>query len=652
MLGILLIVDLMALALVVYLVRGQRDFLRESVLIGFVLWSSGVLASTEGFSLFHVLGFGEILIFWIMVLVFCLVFISRKWGTVETKRLFYPARGSNGAGDVRPWPFLEKAFFNRIVFFSFCLGVIALFGPPNSFDAMSYHMGRVMHWIQDRGVMYYPTNITRQLFYPAFAEYVILHFQLLSGGDYWANFIQWLAMCGSLIGVSLIARELGATRRGQIIAALIAVTIPIGILEATSTQTDYVDTLWLCSFVYFFFCWRRTLGWGYVLLIGATLGLDLATKGVALVYAMPFVGWMLIEAFRRMNIKKCLMMGGTAGCVALLLYLGILYRNVVYFHGQATQFVSINDSMINTRFCLEGFLANVLRNTGLHLITPSYSVNTSIKEGIYNIASFLHINLNGKDWSFYGATFDAIDFRGIEEYLGNPLHLLLFGAVLVLFAISPRFRNRGTCFYLAACFLGWVAFNAILKWQPYHSRFHLGLFVIFTPLAGFVLERVKMRWIVSGVMGAFFLSAWVIILINVSKPILNPASIFYPQDRTFLHFIRVDSPQSVYMEYEGIASVLKKMGCKNIGVIMGQSDLEYLLWVVLNPSADPAMRIESILVNNPTASLKYPLGDFVPDAIIQLHDDRSLVNWENNTYQEVWHNTVEGERFSILMKRP
>ena len=545
-----------------------------------------------------------------------------------------------------------REYLNRIAFFSFCLGLIALLGPPNSADALSYHMPRVMHWIQDHSVAYYPTNYILQLVYPAFSEYVIMHFQLLSGGDYWANIVQWLAMCGSLVGVSLIARELGAGRRGQILSALIALTIPMGVLQATSTQTDYVDTLWLCNFIYFFFRWRKTLWWGYALLVGASLGLDLATKGVVMVYALPFLCWMLIDAIRRIPTKKFLIQAVLVMGVAGVFYAGILYRNMVFYQGHPSKFTTVNDSMVNARFCLEGFLANLLRNTGLHVITPSWDVNTGIKDGVYKIAYFLHIDLNNKDWSFVGAPFGVIDFRGIEEYLGNPLHLLFFGLILVLFASFSRFRNREAGFYLGACLLGWIAFNLILKWQPYHARFHLGIFVIFAPVAGFVMEKIKSRWIVSGVMGGLFLMAWVIVLINVSKPIFNSMSIFRPQDRTFLHFIRAESSQETYVKYELIAVALKKMGCKNIGLVMPASDWEYLLWVMLNPRSDPSIRIEEMFVNNASSALKYPLGDFLPDVIIAIDDDRGVIVWENNIYQAVWRSEPKGKRLSVLMKRP
>lgn len=96
---------------------------------------------------------------------------------------------------------------------------------------MTYHMSRVVHWIQNRSIAHYPTHITRQLHQSPWTEYAILHFQILSGSDRFANLIQWFSMVGATLGVSLIAKQMGADLRGQFFAAVFSITIPMGILQ-------------------------------------------------------------------------------------------------------------------------------------------------------------------------------------------------------------------------------------------------------------------------------------------------------------------------------------------------------------------------------------------------------------------------------------
>lgn len=51
------------------------------------------------------------------------------------------------------------------------------------------------------------------------------------------------AVAGSLIGVSLSASELGADRRGQILAVLVCATLPMLVLQGSSTQNDATEAL-------------------------------------------------------------------------------------------------------------------------------------------------------------------------------------------------------------------------------------------------------------------------------------------------------------------------------------------------------------------------------------------------------------------------
>jgi 4-amino-4-deoxy-L-arabinose transferase-like glycosyltransferase len=73
----------------------------------------------------------------------------------------------------------------------------------------------------------------------------------LSGGDGLANMIQWFSFIGSIIGISLIARELGADRPGQLFSAAFCATIPMAILQASNTENHLSTAFWLVCFVYF-----------------------------------------------------------------------------------------------------------------------------------------------------------------------------------------------------------------------------------------------------------------------------------------------------------------------------------------------------------------------------------------------------------------
>jgi len=95
-----------------------------------------------------------------------------------------------------------------------------------------------MHWAQNASVSHYPTANLRQLQFGPAAEYILLHLQVLSDSDRWANLVQWLAMVGSVALASLLARHWGAGRSGEWLAGILVATLPMGILQSSTTQND------------------------------------------------------------------------------------------------------------------------------------------------------------------------------------------------------------------------------------------------------------------------------------------------------------------------------------------------------------------------------------------------------------------------------
>src|SRR5262249_45093835 len=147
-----------------------------------------------------------------------------------------------------------------------------------------------------------------QLYHPPWAEFAITHLQILSDSDRFANGIQWLSMVGSVVGVSLIAKLLGGDRKAQVFASVFAATIPMGILQASSTQNDFVVAFWLVCFVAYTLRIvtnrsdqesQTVVAWEPVLGAGASLGLALMTKGTAYIYSAPFVVWLTVIMAKR-----------------------------------------------------------------------------------------------------------------------------------------------------------------------------------------------------------------------------------------------------------------------------------------------------------------------------------------------------------------
>ena len=132
------------------------------------------------------------------------------------------------------------------------LALIGLLTPTMNWDSLTYHLPRVMHWAQQSSVRHYPTDCISQLQMGPFSAFLQTHLFLLWGSDRLANLIQWAAMAGCAIVAPWVALQLAPSpgansTRLQVLAALLVVTLPTGVVEAVTPQTDYVTAFWFIA---------------------------------------------------------------------------------------------------------------------------------------------------------------------------------------------------------------------------------------------------------------------------------------------------------------------------------------------------------------------------------------------------------------------
>jgi 4-amino-4-deoxy-L-arabinose transferase-like glycosyltransferase len=578
---------------------------RSAFLVSSVLCGTFLTLTTEILSMFRSLTLPWLAVF---------------WGILAMLAIFsYYAISDRSPKHDETFPPFLKLLVSSVVTIVIATGFIAMIAPPNSWDSMTYHMGRVTHWIQNRSVEHFPTNIVRQLESPPWAEYAIMHLQILSGRDNFANLVQWFCMIGSIIGVTLIAKQLGADLREQILSSVIAATIPMGILQATSTQNDYVVTFWLVCFVHFGNLTKQRSTWYHAIAAGASLGLALLTKGTAYLYAFPFCLWFSfagIKAHRWKIITPILAML----TITLLLNIGHYKRNIDLFRNPL---ISGTIALSNEIYSLPVFLSNTVRNLSLHFGTFSGSINRKMTTAITSLHKAAGMNVNDEKTTFGGEQFRIERIRVHEDTAGNPVHILLIAVcvLLLLFWSKERGLVPALLPYISAVSAGFVIFCFVLKWQPWSSRLQLPLFILWSPVIGMVLSRQDRGKYVNAIVILLLLASIPYIIKNESRPLIS--------NRHQLSIMKSDRLDQYFYNYPELkgsyyASVRQALDheCNSIGLQLGSDDWEYPIWIIAQEIKNKLPRIEHVQVNN--VSAKIPLTQFTPCSVLRSDADKRL----------------------------
>lgn len=485
--------------------------------------------------------------------------------------------------------------------------IIALVSPPNNWDSMTYHLGRIVHWIQNQSVAHYPTHIIRQIYFPPWAEFSIMHLQILSGSDYFANLVQWFSMVGCIVGTTLIAEQLGASRLLQGFTAVIVVTIPMGILQASSTQNDYVAAFWLVCFAYFGILLVQEMKSRHAAAVGVSLGLALLTKGTVYLFALPFIIWFFIAGCRtygRMITKPLLVIV----TFAVALNLGHYTRNLILW---GNPLGGDNDKVMNERIGLRETTSNLARNIANNTWTHSRHMNVAQYNAVHSLHLLLNIDPSDPDTSLHSEIFKPRMLTYNEDFTGNGLHMLLILITAPFMLFRPVSRMKR--FYCLAVMAGLLLFCMLLKWQPWGVRLLLPFFVLASPAVAVSMPFASRKWITGSIMAILLIGATPWILKNELRPLTGEWTILNT-DREHLYFTSNPTVAQYYFELAGI--IAYRVSCQEIGIIGKPDAYEYPLWMLIRSRVKQFPRIEHIDVDNVSGSI--PLKDFNPCMKVQI----------------------------------
>jgi hypothetical protein len=489
-------------------------------------------------------------------------------------------------------PFTAVAIGTVIGLIVALTGVTAALSPPNTFDALAYHLPRVVYWAQAGSVDFFPTSYLNQISLPPAAEYMILHTYIATGGDHFVNLISSVAFAACIVGVSAVAEAMGASTGAQLFTALFCATLPGAILQASGPKNDILLALWLVCAIYFVLR-------GEAVFAGLAIALAVATKTTAYLFIPPLIAIHL----RRTGALRILAATG----VGVLLLNGPHYWRNLQFSGSVLGYESPfgNNAFLyrNAHLGWKSTVSNLLRHTSEQL-GGSEQWNRQVYDTVVRAHAWFRLDPDDPGSTWQWTRYAPPANTRHESNANNRLHLLLLTAAMLHAAWRGlKFREFKWLIYGAALVAGFVLFCLYLRWQPYAARLFVPLFIAAAPLAGFFLDKIRLRVLAIAICLLLLDTARLPLLQNWIRPLTGPGNVFVTsRESRYFADIRHLGNEQAYLD--GVEKI-KNSVCEEVGIDVNRSQLEYPFQALVLAN-NPRVRFQHVRVNNTSARYRGP----------------------------------------------
>jgi 4-amino-4-deoxy-L-arabinose transferase-like glycosyltransferase len=601
---------------------------KELFLVSVLLFSAFIVFSTEVLSFFHSLNFITLLSFWILFnfSLFCFCFKNRK-----VLILNFRERKNTLITNYKTLKKQEKILLLFVLLFLTLILFQGLIYPTNNWDSLTYHMSRIMYWIGNESVNHFPTHILRELYQPPFTEYFILHTNIINGNDYLSNTTQWLFLIFSMVAIWLLLDFFKISRFYKLLGVFLLITTPSIELQASTTKNDIVCGFFILSTLYFALKTYYDSGLKYFILLGISVGLGLLTKGTSYLFIFPILLLLFcFILFKIIQTKQNILFlyGVFAIIIVLLLNIGHYYRNY-QVNGNVLNIDETEAKMYSNEKMNVAFLAsNVIKNIGLHLGYPVYEESDFLIKKFHNN---FKIDINNPETNYSGMNYQVSqELITHEDGACNTTHFLLtFVATLFLLsnAITNYKKNYKTILLLLIILFQIILFSGFLKWQPWHSRLHIPIFMLSVILIIIASQKARIfRFILFVSLPVLIFSFGFFILYNNIRPLLNDARLTKTITVSDSRFKKYFANQpALYEDYSEVLNSIYKNNPRKIGLMI--SDWEYPLF---NQCYYDKIHIQSINVGNITNKINQDTKNI--EAIICNNRNEAVILFNGHKY--------------------
>lgn len=366
--------------------------------------------------------------------------------------------------------------------------VLALFLPPYGFDALTFHLVSVVHWLEVDRIATTPLNVCCAL-YPQNGELLVTWPALLGGRAEYVDLVQIVSALVGAAAVAGIARAARVRTPGPLIAASIFLLTPILLAQSNTAYVDVTFTAEAMAAIYLILRYLEAAGrerWLLLGCAGAATALCVGTKDSGLVFAFALGLPLVVRAIvrRRWTWRE----GGSA---AALFAVPIAVLGVSWYLrswiSTGNPFHPMNVAVLGTTV-FKG--TNHLNGPPPQLVHHTFVLQTLLSwysdihfwtKGGYSYEQ--RVGGLGPVWSYFGAIL-AVVFAGCAWRGRRTVFWYFLVPMAILFVLQPdRWWARYTM-PLAAVGAVAVAWAITASWRPSGLRIVLGVATLILAAGG------------------------------------------------------------------------------------------------------------------------------------------------------------------------
>lgn len=375
----------------------------------------------------------------------------------------------------------------------------SLFYPPNNWDSATCWLARMEHWIQNGSMNYFPTHFHLQNVHQPLSSIIFLNIRLITDSYLFLNLTQLFFLIGTSFILIELANPINKSLKFKLVIITLVLTIPIAVLQASSTKNDLIISFFFVAAIYFL---RRIIeeqGLGNIVWFSITVALAVLTKFSILPFLFIFLSYYCISLFVK-DKKKAIYFFLISSAVLILLISPYLSRNYFYSgnilgNSQLASNRDMKEEMqgkSKTNTLLRTFSV-IVKYISYELSTPSKFINKQIETGVLELDKILKLKEDDVLHSDY-----VLD-RGDHYNEDSKNNLFFFSIILLTIPWAIRQKNSFSRELILLSVISFIFFCVVFPiYDIARGRYMLPLLLLLTiPSAQFLLENFNIRITIS-----------------------------------------------------------------------------------------------------------------------------------------------------------